>query len=395
VLSSILSSNRQKSSGLHRGIFVEPNLLHQNLCESYRAHIRGRGWASDFQTSSVEGTLIAMTAPEQRTKSNNQSSFATGSTANNLTNISLNDPESNLQQPPSFTLRSRSRGYPTPQIPPHGPENTSNSHLLTPPELRRDPAAEGVVNYNRWSRSSSSSREPNSAQRSASRRMSFGAPVSFNFGSPEQDKPSTKRLQKSRPSTGSSPARQLPAVRLFESSVNPLPPILNLPSLQIPAITSSSSPNTGSPSTAGLLSAAVKSTVPDYYSTWESTPRDFSQSISPPRSRSEKVGSSTSVGLNGERINQETGKEAGELPRGHSRNRSGKSSGSLRGSKQPSQKAMLSKALQKANTAVLLDNAQNFEGATQAYSEACALLQHVMLRNSGDDDRRKLEAIVS
>lgn len=55
---------------------------------------------------------------------------------------------------------------------------------------------------------------------------------------------------------------------------------------------------------------------------------------------------------------------------------------------------MLSKALQKANTAVLLDNAQNYEGAMQAYSEACALLQQVMARSSGDEDRRKLEAIV-
>jgi len=85
------------------------------------------------------------------------------------------------------------------------------------------------------------------------------------------------------------------------------------------------------------------------------------------------------------------------ISRGHSRNRSGKGSGgtgSSRNSKQPSQKAMLSKALQKANTAVLLDNAQNFEGAMQAYSEACALLQQVMLRSSGDEDRRKLEAIV-
>ena len=56
---------------------------------------------------------------------------------------------------------------------------------------------------------------------------------------------------------------------------------------------------------------------------------------------------------------------------------------------------MLSKALQKANTAVLLDNAQNFEGAMQAYSEACALLQQVMHRSSGDEDKRKLEAIVN
>jgi hypothetical protein len=55
---------------------------------------------------------------------------------------------------------------------------------------------------------------------------------------------------------------------------------------------------------------------------------------------------------------------------------------------------MLSKALQKANAAVLLDNAQNFEGAMEAYDQACALLQQVMVRSSGDDDRRKLEAIV-
>ncbi|KAK6388557.1 hypothetical protein LTR65_007713 [Meristemomyces frigidus] len=54
---------------------------------------------------------------------------------------------------------------------------------------------------------------------------------------------------------------------------------------------------------------------------------------------------------------------------------------------------MLSKALQKANTAVLLDNAQNFEGALDAYSDACRLLQQVMDRSSGADDKRKLEAI--
>lgn len=61
----------------------------------------------------------------------------------------------------------------------------------------------------------------------------------------------------------------------------------------------------------------------------------------------------------------------------------------------PSQKAMLSKALQKANTAVLLDNAANFEGAIDAYNEACELLQLVMLRSSGgDDEKTKLQEIV-
>ncbi|KAL4781918.1 hypothetical protein BJX76DRAFT_333956 [Aspergillus varians] len=60
----------------------------------------------------------------------------------------------------------------------------------------------------------------------------------------------------------------------------------------------------------------------------------------------------------------------------------------------PSQKAMLSKALQKANTAVLLDNAANFEGAMDAYNDACQLLQLVMLRsNGGEDEKLKLQEI--
>lgn len=56
-------------------------------------------------------------------------------------------------------------------------------------------------------------------------------------------------------------------------------------------------------------------------------------------------------------------------------------------------KTMLSKALQKANTAVLLDNAQNYEGALEAYGDACDLLTQVMERTTGEDDKRKLDAI--
>jgi hypothetical protein len=62
--------------------------------------------------------------------------------------------------------------------------------------------------------------------------------------------------------------------------------------------------------------------------------------------------------------------------------------------KPASQKAMLSRALQKANIAVQLDNAQNFEGAREAYSEACGLLQNVLQRTAAEEDKRKLEAIV-
>jgi hypothetical protein len=55
---------------------------------------------------------------------------------------------------------------------------------------------------------------------------------------------------------------------------------------------------------------------------------------------------------------------------------------------------MLSRALEKANTAVQLDNAQNIEGARLAYLEACGLLQQVLQRTAGKEDRDKLEAIV-
>lgn len=86
----------------------------------------------------------------------------------------------------------------------------------------------------------------------------------------------------------------------------------------------------------------------------------------------------------------------GQTMRSHGRRRSSKGGNDAdkgKAVKPPSQKAMLSRALQKANTAVQLDNAQNLEGARFAYSEACELLQQVLRRTSGDEDRRKLEAI--
>ncbi|CAK7226112.1 hypothetical protein SCUCBS95973_006089 [Sporothrix curviconia] len=89
------------------------------------------------------------------------------------------------------------------------------------------------------------------------------------------------------------------------------------------------------------------------------------------------------------------------VSRAYPRNRSQNANGSTdstrsnkdRSSKPPSQKAMLSRALQKANTAVQLDNAGNIEGAREAYAEACGLLQQVLLKTPGEEDRRKLEAI--
>jgi hypothetical protein len=62
--------------------------------------------------------------------------------------------------------------------------------------------------------------------------------------------------------------------------------------------------------------------------------------------------------------------------------------------REKNKKTLLSRALQKANTAVLLDNAQNFTGAFEAYESACILIQQVMIRSSAEEDRRKLDAIV-
>lgn len=309
---------------------------------------------------------------------------------------SNNSVATTLQRPPSF---SPPRSKATPQsVPNQAPYDgdTSNSPAVTSPDLRRRPSTEGVANLNRWSRSTTSSRETISAQKIPSRRMSFGGSGTFNFGLSEQEKPSPKRLQKNRPSVGNSPSRQT-QTRPFEASTNPvLPPIITLPSLQAPQ-TNNSTPLTPSPSTAGLLSAAVRTAVPDYFNTWDSAPKDFSQKRNIPQSKNPSLEPSPISGppatLNGS-VGQDP-EETGN--KGHLRSRSKGSGGTIssRNSKPPSQKAMLSKALQKANTAVLLDNAQNFDGAMEAYSEACALLQQVMVRSSGDEDRRKLEAIVS
>lgn len=66
-----------------------------------------------------------------------------------------------------------------------------------------------------------------------------------------------------------------------------------------------------------------------------------------------------------------------------------------RGNRSPTQKNMLSQALSKANEAVQMDNAQNIQGAIEAYVEACEILEQVMLRSSDTDDRKKLAAIRS
>jgi hypothetical protein len=276
---------------------------------------------------------------------------------------------------------------------------------------------DGVGNLNRWSQSTTSSKGSTAHRKSDSfsRRLSIGGSGGSHFGS--SNTASSNRSHKLKSYATESPPRQaLPSrpVDVPGNSAPQLPPLITLPALQ-QIDTNRSSPlasTANTPSTAGLLSAAVRSTVPDYFGkTWEdANTREHSQTSAPLRERSpiDSLHSSTTVTTKSHQNNSPP-RHRQELERsssrGHSRNRSqvGKSSSGTvssdkskdRGTKPPSQKAMLSIALQKANTAVLLDNAQNIEGAMQAYSEACNLLQQVMRRSSGDEDRRKLEAIVS
>ena len=297
--------------------------------------------------------------------------------------------------------RSRERLLPSPShiVPQNAPPFPNP---VTAPEIQGE-------SLHRWSKgtASNTSVASHSHKRSGSftRRMSFsGGPNSVDTSSPP------RKLQKNRPATANSPSSHINVTRTpFDSSLMTLPPINTLPSLQTSVNGSSplTGPTTPSPSTAQILSAAARSA--DYFGrAWEDASlgrKDFSQRRSPSASRSNNIGPSPvfgpgSVSESGS-IKRQQGEEERPRSRGHSRHRSQTAQGSAgtgssnRSSKQPSQKAMLSKALQKANTAVLLDNAQNFEGAMQAYSEACSLLQQVMLRSSGDDDKRKLEAIVS
>lgn len=272
----------------------------------------------------------------------------------------------------------------------HSPQRSSSFRQNGRPRLVT-PTESSLGNLNRWSRSTTSS------SHSHNRSNSFSLGIAKQEYKEDETSPSRK-LRKRRPSTSEGVAaynRSKPP-RLDANTLT-LPP-LNTHSFSKQSYSNGASPLgapfTPSPSTAQVLSALPK-TVPGYFAAWDEEPRDFSQrrhsrSRSASRDRSPVAIHVPTSSLSN--IRSES--------RGHSRNRSqtAKSSAgtntSRRSSKPPSQKAMLSKALQKANTAVLLDNAQNFEGAMQAYSEACELLQQVMARSAGDDDRRKLEAIV-
>ncbi|KAI4164865.1 MAG: hypothetical protein LQ342_001498 [Letrouitia transgressa] len=328
--------------------------------------------------------------------------------------------------------------------------NPANLSVRTlPPDVRRSSAVysrpesghglrEGVGNLNRWSQSTVSSKSSSTHNRrnSFSKRLSGSLGSFGGFGGP----------QTTSPSRGNNKVRYSPKLRAEEQSRGPppthpppvLPPIVTLSSLSqaVDAADSPSTAATATPATADLLSPVIhQKSEHDYFGDrWKArspagqgiavtgkrpsplpSPDPHANSSSrvtfsaKPEERRPGGPKDTAVSKYSKRVSAQPIERRRQSQNSHSHNRresgrgsrigressisSGTGSGASSSRKIPSQKAMLSKALQKANHAVTLDNAQNFEGAMDAYGDACALLQKVMLRSSGDEDRRKLEAV--
>ncbi|KAL8388312.1 hypothetical protein RB595_009320 [Gaeumannomyces hyphopodioides] len=313
---------------------------------------------------------------------------------------------------------------------PIAPGGSDREELFLAPQQSRSPSqprrnhsrssstnglGDGFRNLNRWSASTSSSRASASfaGRRRQSSIDSFGvhthpAPIpqlsqaqfqqEFQplgaYGSPP------RKLQKQRPSFSNGSASGS-RVRRLSPSPTPVPPLESLPPIvALPSLEQEVSAGTlaSSDPPQPALDDARRSRR-DSQLLANPAHNSGDQSLRPgdgqyhrSHARSSSDATMTMYDRNGS-----------TRDRGHSRNRSQANKGSAdttgsskskeRSSKQPSQKAMLSRALEKANTAVQLDNARNFEGARQAYAEACDLLHQVLVRTNGEDDKKKLEAI--
>ena len=371
----------------------------------------------------------------QSSKSNSTSSSSTltGRTASMSSRNGTNQPLRSAS-PTGITGYSLSSNTLAPDI------NRRSSLAISCPSSVNG-ITEGVGNLNRWSQSTGSSKSSHNRRNSFARRLS-GSFGSFGGFATSQSPPANRIvLQKANPSPGNSPQRD-PLRKQPPNSPAQLPPTMKLPPLP-QAAEPTDTPSTGTvatPTTAKIFTTATNSsTTPDYFGEIVSKKSLQSQRKAVPRIITTSTAHVTPKLAIGSTAREDT--QASQSHRSpyrndspqssrlsspektrdreqrsrtrHSRNRDepGKGSGGTEGEssasspprrrengrrgKQPSQKAMLSKALAKANHAVLLDNAQNFEGAMDAYGDACDLLMRVMSRSQGEEDRQKLQAIVS
>ncbi|KXL44879.1 MAG: hypothetical protein FE78DRAFT_414899 [Acidomyces sp. 'richmondensis'] len=283
---------------------------------------------------------------------------------------------------------------------------------------------EGLNNLNRWSHSTNSSTASIGITR-RSRSSSGVAPqsqsnhqfsqIGTETGLEHSPRSSPHRQgQNSRPDSRNnlySPKGGVDGVRarpsrpdLFANSLTALPPLHITPSLTDPNDTESPS-TIATVATPSTHSSYSHSYTNDYFGEDGMSPRSAAKNKKPVliRNYTAPMSQFSHQSLQyGEDLQQEQWhrREQTSEPRDHvsrpsgiGESHTGHKRSKTREVREKDKKAMLSKALQQANTAVLLDNAQNFEGALEAYTDACRLLQQVMDRSSGADDKRKLEQI--
>ena len=344
-----------------------------------------------------------------------------------VTGLRAKSPNENVPMPSYFSNRS----YASEHSKRPSPETTRRSSAFYMRPDSKNGLTENSPNLNRWSQSTASSKRASSQFQ---RRSSFSQRLSESIGSygglSDPQAPTSNGVSNKRPR--SPPTIPATATRVSPTSENPppiLPPIVTLSSLSkaVDAADTPSSLSAHTPATADLLSPPLnKSKDQDYFgSQWtgassaksasrsKATTPGASSRASPaplqsPNSANVKVPESVYSPRVTTFPRQEQRRSSGHRRR---RTSSVKSSGTTEGEssasdhrdiarktrrrRAPSQKALLSKALAKANHAVVLDGKQNVEGAILAYGDACNLLRQVMVRSSGEDDRRKLEAVVS
>lgn len=326
--------------------------------------------------------------------------------------------------------------------------NSTRTHTPDPPQRpgsvyrpeSEQGLREGVGNLNRWSQSTASSKSSATHRR----RSSFSNQLSESFSSfggfLGSQAVSPQKLVKSQQLQNEN-AQGFP--EKFSPAKPPkLPPLVTL-SVLADAVDTANTPSTAAtttPTTADLLhTPGSMSVAVDYFADQGAGAAVKKPRLGPPQpvalSSFTKASPSPKLGTNSpasqssrmshradparsmysSRSSSRTSRSERHQPsqRRHSRNRDdprkgstgteGESSASSIHStrtkppkrKTYSQTIILSKALQKANHAVLLDNAQNFVGAMDAYADACTLLQRVMSTSSTDEDREKLESVVS
>lgn len=305
-----------------------------------------------------------------------------------------------------------------------GSSRRRRSSALDPSE---NPAGEGLGNLNRWSQSTDASAQSPVARR---KRASSGAALAAQSMSPPRASPRASR-QLIDHSPRASPHRKAASgpLRQYTSAESPAKgrrqvsnPVNSVNStshhkttpfgtrlhLNSDDLGSPSTATIATPSTSTLVTPSKESSYNQDYFGGNSSPVHLTNGDRPSISR---TATAPGPALNYSRLpRSEALQESAHRRRqsemfgstdGDVRSGTAISNNPTNGERRPrtrerterDKKAMLSKALQKANTAVLLDNAQNFEAALEAYSDACRLLQQVMDRSSGADDKRKLDAI--